>query len=317
MEQLPWSRCSPAASAARGWRTASRRISASASTVIVNTADDTERHGLLVSPDHDTVMYTLAGIDNREWGWGIAGETFAAAAMLERYGEEIVVPARRSRPRDPHRPDRAPASRRPPDRRSRATSSTRSASRATILPMSDQPVRTEVLTDDGWLAFQDYFVRLHQEPEVRDVRFVGIEEAPRHARRSRPRSSTPTRDRHRALESVRVGPADPRRGRHRGRAPDGTGSRGAGRRRVRDRRWRGAQGPGGSDARLARARGERARGGARSTRGSPTSSSSTGSTRSWRHRSGRSGCRTRGHRHDHGRRRRRSACSEAGRRGAC
>lgn len=56
--------------------------------VVVNTADDVERHGLLVSPDHDTVMYTLAGIDNREWGWGLAGETFAAAEMLERYGEE-------------------------------------------------------------------------------------------------------------------------------------------------------------------------------------------------------------------------------------
>lgn len=56
--------------------------------VIVNTADDVERHGLLVSPDHDTVMYTLAGIDNRDWGWGLAGETFAAAEMLERYGEE-------------------------------------------------------------------------------------------------------------------------------------------------------------------------------------------------------------------------------------
>jgi LPPG:FO 2-phospho-L-lactate transferase len=49
--------------------------------------------------------------------------------------------------------------------------------RSVILPMSDQPVRTEVLTDDGWLAFQDYFVRLHQEPEVRDLRFVGIEAA--------------------------------------------------------------------------------------------------------------------------------------------
>jgi len=60
----------------------------SALTVIVNTADDLERHGLLVSPDHDTVMYTLAGIDNREWGWGIDGETFEAARMLERYGEE-------------------------------------------------------------------------------------------------------------------------------------------------------------------------------------------------------------------------------------
>jgi LPPG:FO 2-phospho-L-lactate transferase len=57
-------------------------------TVVVNTADDLERHGLLVMPDHDTVMYTLAGISNREWGWGIEGETFAAAEMLARYGEE-------------------------------------------------------------------------------------------------------------------------------------------------------------------------------------------------------------------------------------
>jgi len=145
-------------------------------TVIVNTADDVERHGLLVSPDHDTVMYTLAGIDNREWGWGLAGETFAAAAMLERYGEESwfrlgdrdlathIVRTARLRRGD------------------RPTDIARDLQRAlgvaaAILPMSDQPVRTEVRTDDGWLAFQDYFVRLHQEPAVREVRFVGIEDA--------------------------------------------------------------------------------------------------------------------------------------------
>jgi LPPG:FO 2-phospho-L-lactate transferase len=144
--------------------------------VIVNTADDVERHGLLVSPDHDTVMYTLAGIDNREWGWGLAGETFAAAEMLERYGEEtwfrlgdrdlgthIVRTARLGRG-------------------DRPTEISRDLQRAlgidaTILPMSDAPVRTEVLTDDGWLEFQDYFVRRHQEPEVRDVRFRGLEGA--------------------------------------------------------------------------------------------------------------------------------------------
>ena len=57
-------------------------------TVVVNSGDDLERHGLLVMPDHDTVMYTLAGLDNRAWGWGLEGETFAAAEMLERYGEE-------------------------------------------------------------------------------------------------------------------------------------------------------------------------------------------------------------------------------------
>lgn len=144
--------------------------------VIVNTADDTERHGLLVSPDHDTVMYTLAGIDNREWGWGIAGETFAAAGMLEQYGEEswfrlgdrdlathIVRTARLNRG-------------------DRPTDIARDLQRAlgvraAILPMSDSPVRTEVLTDEGWLEFQDYFVRLHQEPTVRDVRFRGLEDA--------------------------------------------------------------------------------------------------------------------------------------------
>ena len=144
--------------------------------VIVNTADDTERHGLLVSPDHDTVMYTLAGIDNRQWGWGLAGETFAASEMLARYGEATwfrlgdrdlathVVRTARLR------------------RGERATDIARDLQRALgvkarILPMTDSPVRTEVLTDEGWLEFQEYFVRRHQEPAVRDLRFVGIEDA--------------------------------------------------------------------------------------------------------------------------------------------
>ena len=144
--------------------------------VVVNSADDVERHGLLVSPDHDTVLYTLAGIANREWGWGIVGETFAAAEMLERYGEETwfrlgdrdlathVVRTARLRRGD------------------RPTDISRDLQRslgvqAVILPMTDAAVRTEVLTDDGWLAFQDYFVRLHQEPAVRDLRFAGIEDA--------------------------------------------------------------------------------------------------------------------------------------------
>ena len=144
--------------------------------VIVNTGDDTERHGLVVSPDHDTVMYTLAGIDNREWGWGIAGETFAASDMLERYGEPTwfrlgdrdlathIVRTARLRRGD------------------RPTDIARDLQRALgvparVLPMTDTAVRTQVLTDEGWLDFQDYFVRRHQEPEVLDLRFVGIENA--------------------------------------------------------------------------------------------------------------------------------------------
>ncbi|MCI0346376.1 MAG: 2-phospho-L-lactate transferase, partial [Chloroflexi bacterium] len=145
-------------------------------TVVVNTADDLERHGLLVSPDHDTVMYTLAGLANREWGWGLEGETFAASEMLARYGEETwfrlgdrdlathIVRTRALR-------DGA-----------RLTDVSRQLTRAldvaaTILPMTDAGVRTEVRTDDGWLEFQDYFVRLHQAPTVHEVRFDGIEAA--------------------------------------------------------------------------------------------------------------------------------------------
>jgi LPPG:FO 2-phospho-L-lactate transferase len=144
--------------------------------VLVNTADDVERHGLLVSPDHDTVMYTLAGIDNREWGWGLAGDTFAAAEMLARYGEPTWF---RLGDRDlaTHivRTARLRGGARP-------TEVSRDLQRAlgivaTILPMTDAAVRTEVLTDEGWLEFQDYFVRQRQEPSVRDVRFRGIEEA--------------------------------------------------------------------------------------------------------------------------------------------
>jgi LPPG:FO 2-phospho-L-lactate transferase len=145
-------------------------------TVVVNTGDDLERHGLLVMPDHDTVMYTLAGISNRELGWGIEGETFAAAEFLERYGEETWF---RLGDRDlaTHlaRTARVRGGERLTDvcRRLQASLGVKAA----ILPMTDGQVRTEVRTDDGWLEFQDYFVRRHQEPDVRDVRFLGVEKA--------------------------------------------------------------------------------------------------------------------------------------------
>jgi LPPG:FO 2-phospho-L-lactate transferase len=145
-------------------------------TVVVNTGDDLERHGLLVMPDHDTVMYTLAGIANGEFGWGLEGETFAAAAMLERYGEPTWF----------RLGDRDLATHITRNARLRAGAGLTEVClglqralgvRATILPMSDDPVRTDVRTDDGWLEFQDYFVRRHQEPEVHKVRFRGAESA--------------------------------------------------------------------------------------------------------------------------------------------
>lgn len=145
-------------------------------TVVVNTADDTERHGLLVCPDHDTVMYTLAGLENPELGWGLAGDTWATMTALERYGEPgwfrlgdrdlATHIVRTARLRDGARLTDV----------GRALQSAL-AVRATILPMSDEPVRTQVRTDDGWLDFQDYFVRLRQAPDVHEVRFVGVESA--------------------------------------------------------------------------------------------------------------------------------------------
>ena len=145
-------------------------------TVIVNTADDTERHGLLVCADHDTVMYTLAGLENQEFGWGLAGDSWTVMSALERYGEEgwfrlgdrdlatHIVRTERLR------------------RGERLTDVCRHLQArlgvvATILPMTDESVRTQVRTDDGWLDFQDYFVRLRQAPEVREVRFEGVADA--------------------------------------------------------------------------------------------------------------------------------------------
>lgn len=145
-------------------------------TVIVNSGDDLERHGLLVCPDHDTVMYTLAGIDNREWGWGIIGETFAAAGMLERYGEETWL---RLGDRDLATHVVRSAALRAGERLTTVARRLQVGLgvEPTVLPMSDEPVRTELRTSAGWLEFQDYFVRRHQEPEVLEVRFGGIANA--------------------------------------------------------------------------------------------------------------------------------------------
>jgi LPPG:FO 2-phospho-L-lactate transferase len=145
-------------------------------TVVVNTADDTERHGLLVCPDHDTVMYTLAGLENPEVGWGLAADSWNAMGALERYGEEgwfrlgdLDLATHIVRTERLRRGDRLTDICRHLQARLGLV--------ATILPMTDEPVRTRVRTDDGWLAFQDYFVRLRQAPEVREVQFAGIEDA--------------------------------------------------------------------------------------------------------------------------------------------
>ena len=144
--------------------------------VVVNTGDDAEFHGLVVCPDHDTVLYTLAGLADRERGWGLAGETWAAAEQLARLGEptwfqlgdrDLALHVHRTRRlREGVRPTTIAL-----DVAARLDVATR------ILPMADEPVRTRVRTADGWLAFQDWFVRLRAEPPVLEVAFDGIERA--------------------------------------------------------------------------------------------------------------------------------------------
>ena len=145
-------------------------------TVVVNTGDDLELYGLAIWPDHDTVAYTLAGLDDEVRGWGLRDETWSVMDGLTTLGDD---PWFRLGDRDlaTHlwRTDRLRAGRRPTDVALELRE--RLGFAATILPMADAPVRTEVRTEDGWLEFQEYFVHRHQAPEVHEVRFRGIEAA--------------------------------------------------------------------------------------------------------------------------------------------
>jgi LPPG:FO 2-phospho-L-lactate transferase len=151
-------------------------------TAIVNVGDDTVLHGLHISPDLDTITYTLAGLDNRETGWGMAGETWTVMEELTRLGGESWF---RLGDRDlaTHlfRTERLGAG----ARLSEVTASvaTRRGIAVTLLPVTDDPVRTMLtLAEDTELgpagtevAFQDYFVRLHHQVAVHSVRFDGAE----------------------------------------------------------------------------------------------------------------------------------------------
>lgn len=145
-------------------------------TVIVNTADDFEHYGLYICPDLDTVCYTLAGLANPETGWGRINETWNAIENAKGLGGPAwfnlgdqdlgthLERTRRLREGDP------------------LSRITRDFCRAwgiehTILPMSDQPVRTIVETEEGDLAFQEYFVHRRCEPRVKGFRFDGADSA--------------------------------------------------------------------------------------------------------------------------------------------
>lgn len=145
-------------------------------TVVVNTGDDFEHLGMNVSPDLDTVMYTLAGINDPSRGWGLAAETWHFMQSLEALGAETWF----------RLGDRDLATHVERTRRLRTGESLSAVTRALcaslgirhcITPMSDDPVRTLVHTVEGVLSFQDYFVRRRAEPAVTNLEFAGAERA--------------------------------------------------------------------------------------------------------------------------------------------
>lgn len=145
-------------------------------TIVVNTGDDETFHGLHVSPDLDTVMYTLAGLANPDSGWGLAGETFRTLEVLERYGAPAWFRLGDA--------DLATHIRRTDLLRqgwslSRVTQElcSRLGVRQAVVPMSDDLVRTVALTNEGELPFQEYFVKHQCEPRITGVRFDGASSA--------------------------------------------------------------------------------------------------------------------------------------------
>jgi LPPG:FO 2-phospho-L-lactate transferase len=144
--------------------------------VIVNTGDDYEHLGLRFSPDLDTLLYTLAGIASPSAGWEPEGESHAVHGMLKSLG-------------GPERPQLGDRSLAAPLLRSDGLANGRRLTQITldfcrglgvaarILPMSDDAVRTHVLTDDGAVSYHEYFLELGCEPAVRGFQYAGADDA--------------------------------------------------------------------------------------------------------------------------------------------
>jgi LPPG:FO 2-phospho-L-lactate transferase len=144
--------------------------------VVVNTADDAVFHGLHVSPDLDTTLYTLAGIVNPKTGWGIARDTFHALSALGKYGEETWF-----RLGDLDLGTHILRTKLLKERKTLTEITCRLSKQlgiqARILPMTDQRVETRVRLGRRWISFQDYFVLKRWKEPVSGVRFRGIREA--------------------------------------------------------------------------------------------------------------------------------------------
>lgn len=145
-------------------------------TAIVNTGDDFRHLGLYVSPDIDTLLYTLSGKASTELGWGRAGETWSFMAAARELGAadwfalgdgDLALHVVRTFQLE---------------RGASLSEVTAAFARAfglglTVLPMSDDPVATWLETDEGALAFQRYFVQRRCEPRVRTIRFDSADAA--------------------------------------------------------------------------------------------------------------------------------------------
>jgi LPPG:FO 2-phospho-L-lactate transferase len=155
----------------------SRCLHNSPITVVVNTGDDLELFGLHISPDLDTVCYTLAGLANPSSGWGRMDETWKVYEELQKLGAPDWF----------HLGDKDLALHL---ERTRLLQSGQSLSEATrilctrlgikdrVIPMTDQPVRTLIFTQDGsHLSFQEYFVKEQCEPVITGFEFKGIRSA--------------------------------------------------------------------------------------------------------------------------------------------
>ena len=144
--------------------------------IIGNTGDDAEIHGLHVSPDLDTVMYTLAGIANPERGWGIRGDSFRCLEALGRLGADTwfqlgdVDLATHL-----HRTNRLREGASLADVTAQLARALKVRSR--LVPMSNDRVRTRVCTPAGDLEFQTYFVKRRARDRVTAMRFEGAAEA--------------------------------------------------------------------------------------------------------------------------------------------
>lgn len=141
-------------------------------TVVVNVGDDAHNHGLRVSPDLDTVVYTLAGVEGPQ-GWGRAGDTFALNDELGRFGVDNTfqlgdrdLALKLFRTNEMSRGGAALSE--VTDRVTRSF-----AIDARVVPATDDPLRTMVRLAEGWVSFQEYFVDRRHRDDVLELRFEG------------------------------------------------------------------------------------------------------------------------------------------------